>query len=371
MWKLHAVLVSILAVLVVIDWRMTSSEREARSASSQVRQLIPPEKRIGKDVAAIRIEDPVRKETLVFVRQKESWRCLSRYGALCDEGKVRNLLEGLFAAQGIVQSRMKGRAGDYGLSYGSTIILSLHGAQALKDPQGDRIAAVEIGASIPGGSGGCYVRLPGKEEVVAIDADLRADLSPPPEAPDLPPLVDPHLVPLGWPGKGGIARIRIERAGGEKVELVRRDKELDPQAMKSGQVPWDWMLVRDGAETPADQALANSYTSYLRRATFAAVLDPKAPAPPGLAAPAAKLVLSPPEGEGMEILVGTKGAGDRARTPVKNGVTGMVVEMAPEAADLLAPQEKGLTDPAGGNPWDALLRKDVPQLPEGISLPGR
>jgi hypothetical protein len=374
MWKLIAVLAVALVVLVAIDRRLSRNSEETRRSSSQVRQLIPPEKREGKLVAVIRLEDPLRKETHVYARQKESWRCLSRFGAPCDEGKIRSLLDQLFSTQGIVQSRVRGRAGDYGLAYGSALVLSLHGPNAVRDPTGDRIAAIEVGSSAPGG-GGCYVRIPGIDEVIAVDADLRGDLSPPQEAPGLPPLVDPHVVPAGWPGGGGIDRIRVEREDGERFDLVRREKKLGPDELKAGGIPWDWFLVRGDKEEAAPAGPANSYTSYLRRATVMTLVDPKAVPGLGLDSPAAKVTLFPAKGDAGEIAIGRKGAS--GGVPARNAATGSVFEMTEETARLLAPRASDILAPPADapNPWDAAMKRAEPQgpggLPAGFTFPGR
>jgi hypothetical protein len=375
MWKIIAVLAVLLGVLAALESKLSSRSDETRRASSQVRQLIPPEKREGKLVAVLRLEDPIKKETHVYARQKESWKCLSRFGAPCDEGKIRGLLDQLFSTQGIVQSRTRGRAGDYGLAYGSALVLSLHGPNAVRDPAGDRIAAIEVGSSAPGG-GGCYVRIPGIEEVIAIDADLRGDLAPPPEAPGLPPLVDPHVVPAGWPGGGGIDRIRVERDDGERFELVRREKKLDPSELKAGGIPWDWFLVRDGKEEAAGAGPSNSFTSYLRRAVVTSLVEPKAATDLGLDRPASKLVLSPTKGDACEIAIGRKGPG--GGVPARNSASGGVFEVTEETARLLAPAAKDLLAPADGqapNPWDAAMKRAEPQgpggFPAGFTFPGR
>src|SRR5262245_29655874 len=174
MWKSLVILAAALAGLIGWDLALSQKEAATRHSSSKVRQLLPPQEREGKLVAALRIEEPGSRETL-YLRAKDSWRCHSRFLAPGDESKIRGLLEMLFSTQGIVQSKEGSRAPDYGFGPGTAIRLTLHDRTVSK---GDRtkgvIRALDIGTSVPGANG-CYVRLAGSEEVVAIDADLRGE----------------------------------------------------------------------------------------------------------------------------------------------------------------------------------------------------
>jgi hypothetical protein len=335
---------------VLLDRSLRLREEERRAASSRVRQLVPREFREGKLVAAIRLEAPGRGETLLYGRSKETWRCLSRFGAPADEGKIQSLLEKLFTTQGIVQTRNEI---GYGFGSDSVLILSLHGPQVFKQPKGDLLFAFEIGMAILGAEG-CYVRKAGQKEVVAVTANLREEL----EwrgGKDLPPLVDPHIVPAAFAPRGGPRRIEVHRADGEGYELLRRDRKVEPEELKAGRLPWDWVLALDGKEVELPPGPVNSYTGFLLRATFAAVLDPKTASERGLDNPAAKLTLHGAEGDPATLEVGKQGAG--GGWPVRNAPAQSLVEVTGETAALLAPRAADLQT-ADKNPWEELLKSE-------------
>jgi len=367
-WKTPTILLAILMVLFYWDATLSRREADTRRSSSQVRQLIPPGKREGKLVAAIQVEEPSRKESSLYGHVRGSWRCLSLWGVMADEARIRGLLEKLFNAQGIVQSRDRARMPDYGLDEKNVLRLSLHGPRILERRGRDVLQSFDVGFPVPGGNG-CYVRVSGSDEVIAIDENLREELARPEES-TLPPLLDPHVIPAIWPGKAGIRRISIEREDGEKFEIARRDKSLSPDELRAGKIPWDWILRKDGNEVTCDPLVSTAYVMFLQRAPYTALIDPRTLPDLGLDKPSARLILRSPEGEGqeggsplgsgaLEIAIGRKGSGPGSGSgvPVENRLTQNLFEVSSEVAGLMAPRSEQLTRADRANPWEPWLRR--------------
>src|SRR5262245_34531165 len=300
MWKSLVILAAALGGLIWWDLSLSEKEATTRQISSKVRQVLPPKDRGGKEVAALRIEEPGKRETL-YLRAKDRWRCDSRFSAPGDESKIHGLLEMLSSTQGIVQSKEGTRPSEHGFGPETVIRLTLHDRKVSRDDQTKGvIRSLEIGSSVPGANG-CYARLVGSEEVVALDADLRGELVRP-EGRDLPPLLDTHLIPGGWPANGSVQRIEVSRQDGEKYQLLRREKKISPEEMKSGQFPWDWVLMRDGKEEVCPPGPSNGFAFFLQRSPIHGVLDPKAAAA-GVETPAARIALYPSAGEPLALVL--------------------------------------------------------------------
>jgi hypothetical protein len=361
MWKTIPILILILGGLMYWDSALSQKEILSRRSSSRVRQLIPKELREGESqrVAALKLEDPGHKEAFVYAREKDAWRCVSRFRAIADEGKIKSLIDKLLNSQGIVQMKEAARAPDYGLGEGSVLHLSLHGPKVFEDRREDLLHAFDVGLPVPGATG-CYVRLSGSAEIIAMDANLREELAPPAIA-GIPPLVDLHIIPPVGLGNTGTQRIVIRRADGEKFELLRREKRISPEEMKAGQLPWDWILKRNDREETCPPGPSNAFATFLLRAPFLAILDPKTLPQLGLEKPSVKLALYPSEGKPVEVSVGSKRP--NGRVPVHNELTQSLFEASSEVADLLAPRADELAlgpnqaEATAGNPWEAFLRR--------------
>ena len=374
------ILLLALAGLVGLDSILSERDTFSRRASSRVRQLIPkpPPAPPGREelresesqrVAALKLEDPGKQETFVYAREKDAWRCLSRFRAIADEGKIKSLIDKLLSTQGIVQLREVAQVPDYGLGEKSVLRLSLHGPRVFQESGEDLLHSFDVGFSTPGGAG-CYVRLSGGMEVIAIDSNLRDELARP-ELAGIPPLVDPHIIPPVGLGNMGVQRIVVDRADGEKFELLRREKKISPEEMKAGQLPWDWILKKNDREETCPPGTSNAFANFLLRAPFLAILDPKILPQLGLDKPSSKLSLysaeakpaegKPVEGKPVEVVIGRKGV--NGRVPVRNELTQGLFEAASEVADLLAPRAEQLTlgpnqaEATQENPWQSFLRR--------------
>ena len=339
-----------LAGLVACEWALSLHERSARRASSRVRRLVPAALLEGKSVAAIRVEDAARREGLLYARTSRGWRCLSRYGVPADEARLSGYLEQLLEAQGILQTQDAGRADRFGLDPPRLLRVSLHGPRVLQDRSHDLIALVEIGATLPGGRG-TYARSGMSQGVIAVDADLRRDLSWP-KAAGLAPLVDPRIVPAVWSSSVNVERIEVHPVGAA-FDLRKRARPAKREELLAGALPWEWVLVTGGGQQNAEPVSSNAYARFLQSATYNLALDPRLADGLGLDRPRARVVLHPAEGQPVEIQIG--GPAPAGGVAVRNALTQSVFAVDSEVGALLVPRAEALRGAAKVTPWDAWL----------------
>ena len=344
-----AVLFWTLAGLVACERALSLHDQSSRRSSSRLRRLVPPALLEGKSVAAMRVVDTARRETLLYARTSGGWRCLSRAGVPADEARLAGFINRVLEAQGILQKADTGRRDRFGLDAPHLLRVSLHGPRAFQEHGQDLIALAEIGAAMPGGRG-TYARPGMSLDVIAVDDDLRGDLAWPKE-PGLAPLVDPRIVPGAWSGSASVERIEVHPEGGAPFELRKRPRAVKREEMLGGRVPWDWQLATGASERPTSPGLVDAYARFLQSATFELALDPRGADGLGLARPRARIVLRPVEGPPVEIQVG--GRLPAGRIAVRNGLTKSVFAVDAEVSALLVPRAAALLSRARANPWEA------------------
>jgi hypothetical protein len=325
-------------------------DRSERRASSRLRRLVPPALLEGKSVAAIRVEDTARREGLLYARTSSGWRCLSRYGVPVDEARLSGYVERILEAQGILQRLDAGSTDRFGLDPPRLLRVSLHGPRVLQDRGHDLIALAEIGATLPGGRG-TYVRSGMSHEVIAVDADLRRDLTWP-KAAGLAPLVDPRIVPAAWSSSANVERIAVHPTGAA-FELRKRARPATREEILAGALPWEWVLVTGGSQQTAAPGPSNAYARFLESATYDLALDPRLADGLGLDRPRARVVLYPAEGKAVEIQIG--GPAPAGGIVVKNALTQSVFAVDSQVAALLVPRAEALRHAAKVTPWDSRL----------------
>jgi hypothetical protein len=325
-------------------------DRSERRASSRLRRLVPPALLEGKSVAAIRVEDTARREGLLYARTSSGWRCLSRYGVPVDEARLSGYVERILEAQGILQRQDAGSTDRFGLDPPRLLRVSLHGPRVLQDRGHDLIALAEIGATLPGGRG-TYVRSGMSHEVIAVDADLRRDLTWP-KAAGLAPLVDPRIVPAAWSSSANVERIAVHPTGAA-FELRKRARPATREEILAGALPWEWVLVTGGSQQTAAPGPSNAYARFLESATYDLALDPRLADGLGLDRPRARVVLYPAEGKAVEIQIG--GPAPAGGIVVKNALTQGVFAVDSQVAALLVPRAEALRHAAKVTPWDSRL----------------
>ncbi|HSL85131.1 MAG TPA: DUF4340 domain-containing protein [Thermoanaerobaculia bacterium] len=348
-----------LAALVALDRILSRGGEDRRRESVRVEPLLTPEQVEGWTFAVLRVEEAGTGRVFLYGRREGVWLCLSHHGAVADAAAVEGVMTSLLEAEGVVQSEDPERAHHYGLDRPGMLRLSVHGPAAFSAPDADLLVAFDLGLAVPG-TGGTYLRPAGSDRVWAVDAPLREWLTPP--ATDLPPLLDPHLVPAVWPGlRQGLAAVEVRPAGAPAYRRERRveappDGELPPGAPGRD----IWVVRSSGRERPAHPFQAALYTAFLTRAPYAGLLPPERAAELGLDPPAARVRLVPAAGEPLELALG---APSPEGVAAASSISGSLLRLDPEVAELLAPPAERLLDAAGGSPWEPFLRPEPPTPP--------
>jgi hypothetical protein len=188
-------------------------------------------------------------------------------------------------------------------------------------------------------------------EVIAVDADLRRDLTWP-KAAGLAPLVDPRIVPAAWSSSANVERIAVHPTGAA-FELRKRARPATREEILAGALPWEWVLVTGGSQQTAAPGPSNAYARFLESATYDLALDPRLADGLGLDRPRARVVLYPAEGKAVEIQIG--GPAPAGGIVVKNALTQGVFAVDSQVAALLVPRAEALRHAAKVTPWDSRL----------------
>lgn len=294
-------LAAFVLVLALLDIWFAARESRARDEQRRVGTLFShAEAEHLRQQPALRVE--LAGEAHSFGRVEGQWRCLSYNKAPADARAVQALLDGIAQAEGIVHADTSAEAPAFGINTPRTLRVSIQGPRATQDKGGDVLATLEIGLAQPGREG-CFVRKKGTPEIWSIASDLRAPLERR-IAPGLPPLLEPSAVPAAWlEQSGGAVRITLAR-GTQRTVLERRDREPDPAQMQPGMLPWKWVLEPTGSATDVDDGIAGSFTGFLERLPYVAVLDPAHKVELGLATPQATITLEARSGAPLVLAFG-------------------------------------------------------------------
>jgi len=341
----------VFAGLLAWERALAARAHDARAEKSRVGRLVPEALRAKLSLSAVRLERG-GADTLTYGRVRGRWRCLDRFLAPADVGAIERLVGGLLDAQGFVVSDDTAEASAYGLVGADRVRVSLCGPRVLEDPSGDVQIAFDLGASVPG-EGGSFVRQRGSRDVWAIDSDPRAALVS--ATPELPPLLEPYVIPRDWAGwRDGLVRLEVRPTGGPSFVLERRTFELPPEKLRAGRVPWKWILQPGPSERPAARLQSHAFSLFVQRIPYVRVLDPARRdelVPPGVseltieAAGSASLVLR----FGPALPDGT--------TPVWNVDTGSLLALDAEVLPLTLPDLALFLEDSEANPWDPWLRR--------------
>ncbi len=341
-------------VLALLDTWLAARETRARDEQHRVGTLFSrAEAEKLRQQPALRVE--LAGESHSYGRVEGVWRCLSYNKAPADARAVQALLDGIAQAEGIVHADTSAEAPAFGINTPRTLKVSIQGPRAMQDRSGDVLAMLEIGLA-EAGREGCFVRKKGTPEIWSIASDLRAPLERR-LAPGLPPLLEPSVSPSSWLEQGGGAvRITLVR-GTTRTVLERRDRELDPAEMQPGMLPWKWILDPAGSATELEAGVASSFTGFLERLPYVAVLDPARKEELGLAAPQATITLEARTGAPLVLAFG-KSDGDKpvalwvAASSTLYLVAAQTFSLcSPEPGMLTAVRAEGEVDP-----WSAALR---------------
>lgn len=351
MGKSIAAVVLLAAALFAADRFLTAREGAERAGARKVGRLVPPEEREGKAAGSIEIAGG--GGSAAYALGAEGWRCTSYRNAPASGDRIQSLVQKLLESEGLVLSRDPASASQFGFDGPAMRTVTLRTAPTPQEPQGKAIASIDVGNAYQAGER-CHLRRHGEAPVWLAETDPHPELEAPPGG-LLPPLLDPSLVPMVWlQGAKRVRGLAIERLGAPKLELELRDKQISPEEMRQGKLPFDWYSKGAAGETLCDPQLALAFTSYLMRAPYLDVVDPQAAAALGFEQSIAKITLIPMEGAPADLFVANGKV--PGRMLVYNAATKTAYELATEQATLLLPVEKQLTDPASPNPWRAILQ---------------
>src|SRR2546425_13306541 len=229
------IMLFVLSSLLFWERRLARQELRTRHAAVRIQRLVSPDLFKDRPIAALQLEAPDGK-TFFYAHQQGVWRCLSMGGAVALTPQIQTVLGKVIKASGVVQSQVSEYStnlASFGLSSSQRWRLALCGSKVRSKQGGDVIFALDLGSRIPA-TGGSYVRPVSEGQIWTIDADLREELERDLES-KLPPLLDPHLVPVAWPGwQSGLRRLVLERDEKEPMRLLRRDKERAQAEQQAG-----------------------------------------------------------------------------------------------------------------------------------------
>jgi len=346
-------LAATVGLLFAAERGLTRRADDARARRGTVGRFVSVEEREAMPIAAVKIE--VGGRSFLYARYRGDWRILDFHRAFADGGGLESLVQKLTEARGFVVSDVPAEAEAYGIGTRETVRVSLCGAKVLEEPDGDVLAAFDVGATVEGG--GCFARRRGSKEVWSLDVDPSPELTP--RTSGLPPLAEARVVPGAWPGwgRGGLVRIFVDHADGSGFELAKSDAPPSPEEMAAGGLPWSWNLIVDGEAATASSLPAHGYTLFLQRAPIVALLDP-AQKDEVLGQAATTLTLVAPDVPALALEIGPPSP--RGRVAVWNPWAESLAIVEADAVPLLVPRPEDLASDVEENLWDAFLRASAP-----------
>ena len=350
------IMLVVLSSLLFWERRLARQESQTRRAALRIQRLVSQDLFKARPIAALQLEAPDGK-TFFYAHQQGVWRCLSMYGAVALTPQIQTVLGKVIKASGVVQSQVSEYSTNltsFGLDSSQRWRLALCGSKVRSEQGGDVIFALDLGSRIPA-TGGSYVRPVSEGQIWAIDEDLTEELEHEPGN-KLPPLLDPHLVPMVWPGwRSGLRRIVLERPERKPLQLLRRDAARTEIEQQAGLPPWEWIIREGESEKTADARQAHFYSQFLLLAPYAGLLPPKERERLGLDKPQSRIRLEAVSGEILELLLGAQTA--EGRTPVLNTFSQSIYLIHHETVANLLPEAELLLDATKGNPWEQQLNQ--------------
>ncbi len=345
--------VAVLAILVVVLAFVRAKTAPSGTAPKvAVEPLVEPAVAETWTVAAVTVS---RRGTrpFLFGRQDGQWRCLTHANAWVTEGAIDQLIADLLNAQVSPRGRTAEPA-RYGLTSVPELRIELHGPQVLAQPDRDVLFTLDVGDALSA-QGTNFVRIPGRDGVLALELDLVERLA---SEPGQPPLIEKLLIPTAWDGRTrGVDQVLVERDGGTGIALARERLPAGPD----GEEAWRWRLERleGGGVRDAEEGLAGLYLTFLFRVEFERLLEARDVDPELALHPVARiqlfatgseppleLALLPPLADGRRVVLQAK---DR-----------LVLEITDEVAALLAATYEHLVDIETTPAWDRWLRVQLP-----------
>ena len=342
---LTALSLLVLASLALSRWErgLRGAHESRRLARLRIGRVFEQDADTGR-VAALSVQLPRRPE-LVYARDRGRWRCLSAFGAPVRAGAVEEIIAGIESATGLLRSSGPG-ARAFGFDSAESSTLRLHGPGLLSAPQRDLLRSLELAAP-QAGSEFSFLRASAAREVFEVRTPWRRALAWPPER-TLPPLLDDRLLAASWPaGRPEWTRLFVDLSGGDSLEL---------RAEGTGAAR-RWRL-RSAASQPEAWSdvlpyRMTGYLTFLVRARYQGVADPRERAALGCDPAWARLTLVAEQGEPVQLEIGVAGANGSF---VWNAASRCLLQASDPPA-LLAPTREMFLDGTAPNPWERWLSR--------------
>lgn len=346
------VLLVLLVALVLQDRSLDAEEASRRAVSSQVERLIPQEAKADAIIAAVTLKRGERE--LLYARMGGIWRCRDVYGAVADWQSLQGLVDMLLDAEGVMQTDVVERFGDYGIGTDRSWHVSFHGPGLLKQEDKDVFFELELGDPLPA-LGGCFVRVPGEDVVRVIERNPVEIVVPLGAHPDMTPLLDHHVVPRVWlPAGDHIAGVQVDRADGVSYGLQLRPRDLSPEFQAQGASPVEWVVVTpDGQERVSSPDHSIAYSVFLTLAKWVGVVDPARAEELGMGRAVGRVVLGANQAPPMVLVFGPTSGDDLV--PMANDWAKTLTALPVDVSELFMPDPEALLDSTGPNPWEPWL----------------
>ena len=359
-----ALVLVLVLVLIACNWGLSYYRALERRPLDRMGRLLPRQLRQHIKLAILQVASGGRFH--LYGRQKGIWRCVNYHNAPGDEERIQNLVTGILEAEGRLDPDASSQPWEYGFDASAMRTVSLHGPDFFKDRVNrDLQVLVHLGSSISGRDR-CYARLGGKQDVWTIDRDLVKEIASPSE--NLPPLLDPYVVPKMWSIQAqGLREILVQPSQRGSYRLVLHEPAPGPDAQPPQGLPWQWWLETGGTHQTCNQATAAGYTAFLFAIPWKDVLDPRLWKSLGFEQPDARLTLVPLQGEPLELLLAKS---SRERGIVLNTHFDSAYQLDSKILSLLFPSTSTFLGSEKQNPWQEWLDRSGGAFPQSLRFPG-
>ncbi len=216
------------------------------------------------DVSSLGILFPASELEVLYVRDNNNWRMPQYRNAFALGEKLNGILRDVLNSDGIKIVTPVDR--DYGFN-GNGIRFRFY--------SGGKTPALEIecGKEIPGyGRSDSYIRIYGKPQIYHINGNPVARLG---ARNNLPPLVDPRVIPRAVTGSARLARIEFEPGWlGPFRGIMRKEKVLDAsnpdmkRLIDTGVRIHEWFAFSEKSETRLDEKSAAEFAGFIENLAF-------------------------------------------------------------------------------------------------------
>ncbi len=342
------------------------SARHSGPPKAAILPLLSGERLAAEPVAGLSLQIPGDPNPHYYLRTKGRWVCASTYKVSCNGAALEAFLAALLAARGMERAATKADWANFGLEEAASVHIALHGRALLEREDRDVLASAafswhELEA---GESAHAFARRQGEERSLETGFVPRAWLRPVESS--FPPFVDARLVPQPFPPQAEhVEKVLIAAGGQTSLELVRTPHEVAPEASGVDALPFAWNLVEQGILQAIDPRLGEAYATFLLRAPFVGLDDPRKASTLLEGGGRAQLTLFASGGSTLVLAIGAKvgrapdGSSDAAGFYVWNEGAGLLAVAEAQMEPMLLPRPADFTAEKPKNPWDEWLRAEL------------